>query len=71
MEKYISYLDMKNEAELLLASREDLEKCKTKVHDISDHTINMIYADCAEKVGIKPRNAFEQLVKEMKNIQHF
>ena len=68
MDKYISYLDMKNEAELLLASREDLEKCKTKVHDISDHTINMIYADCAEKQGIKPRNAFELLVKEMKNV---
>lgn len=59
MEQYISYLDLKNEAELLLASREDLEKCKTKVHDISDHSINMIYADCALKAGVKPRNGFE------------
>lgn len=30
MEQYINYLDMKNEAEMLLATREDLEKCKTK-----------------------------------------
>ena len=62
---------MKNEAEMLLATREDLEKCKTKVHDISEHTINMIYAQSAEKVGIKPINAFEQLVKEMKSVVHF
>ena len=59
MEKYINYLDMKNEAEMLLATREDLEKTKTKVHDISEHTINTIYADAALQVGIKPRNAFE------------
>ena len=71
MEKYINYLDMKNEAEMLLATREDLEKTKTKVHDISEHTINMIYADAAHQVGIKPRNAFEQLAQEMKNIVHF
>ena len=71
MDRYITYLDMKSEAELLLATREDLEKCKTKVNDISEHTINMIYADCALHLGIKPRNAFEQLVKEMRNVVHF
>lgn len=62
---------MKNQAEMLLATREDLEKCKTKVHDISEHTINMIYAESAEKFGIKPKNGFEQLVREMKNVVHF
>jgi RecA/RadA recombinase len=62
---------MKNQAEMLLATREDLEKCKTKVHDISEHTINMIYAESAEKYGIKPRNGFESLVREMKNVVHF
>ena len=71
MEKFVNYLDMKNEAEMLLATREDLEKCKTKVNDISDHTINMIYAESAEKLGIKPKNAFDLLIKEMKNIEHF
>jgi len=71
MDQFITYLDMKNSAEMLLATREDLEKCKTKLNDISEHTINMIYAESAEKFGIKPRNAFEQLVREMKNIEHF
>jgi hypothetical protein len=33
-------LDMKNQSEMLLATREDLEKCKTKDHDITDLTIN-------------------------------
>ena len=44
MEKLLESLDMKNISEFLLASREDLEKCKTKDRDISDHAINTIYA---------------------------
>jgi predicted ATP-dependent serine protease len=71
MEKFVNFLDMKNAADLLLATREDLEKCKLKVSDISDHTINMVYAESAAEFGIKPRNAFEILIKEMKNIVHF
>ena len=71
MDKYVNFLDMKNAADLLLATWEDLEKCKLKVSDISDHTINMVYAESAAEFGIKPRNAFEILIKEMKNIVHF
>lgn len=71
MDKYISYLDMKHAADLLTATREDLEKCKLKVPDISDHTIGLIYAQTAASLGIRPRNAFEQLVKEMKSVVHF
>ena len=33
-------LDMKNQTDMLLATREDLEKCKTKDHDITDLAIN-------------------------------
>jgi len=71
MEKYVTYLDMKHASDMLVASREDLEKCKLKVADISDHTINLVYAQTASEMGIKPRNAFESLVREMKNVVHF
>jgi len=47
MDKLYETLDMKNFSEMLLATREDLEKCKTKDHDISDHAINKIYARAA------------------------
>jgi len=47
MEKLYESLDMKNFSEMLLATREDLEKCKTKDHDISDHAINKIFAKAA------------------------
>lgn len=40
MEKLVKLLDMKSSSDMLLATREDLEKCKTKDHDVSDHTIN-------------------------------
>lgn len=62
---------MKNQADMLLATREDLEKTKTKDHDVSDHTINQIYAKAALLSGIEPRNAFEELMREMKGIYHF
>ena len=56
---------------MLLATREDLEKCKTKDHDITDLTINQIYAKAAHKYGIEPRNAYEELMREMHGIYHF
>jgi RecA/RadA recombinase len=31
----------------------------------------MVYAESASEFGIKPRNAFEILIKEMKNVVHF
>jgi hypothetical protein len=64
-------LDMKNQAELLLATREDLEKCKTKDHDITDMSINKIYAKAALNYGIEPRNAFEDLMREMDQVKYF
>lgn len=43
----LQMLDMKNHVELLMATREDLEKCKTKNHNTTDQTINEIYAKMA------------------------
>ena len=64
-------LDMRNKAELLLATREDLLKCKIRDSDISDHTINQVYASTAIHSGLEPRSAFEDLMREMNNIVHF
>lgn len=71
MERLMRVLDMKSISDMLLATREDLEKCKTKDHDVSDHTINSVYAKAAIERGIKPLNAYEQLDLESKNIVKF
>lgn len=71
IEKLCESLDMKNASEMFLATREDLEKCKTKDHDISDHAINKIYAKAADLMGIQPRDAFECLMREMDEVKHF
>ena len=47
MDKFVNFLDMKNAVDLLLATLEDLEKCKLKVAHISDHTINTVYSESA------------------------
>ena len=62
---------MKTFADMLLATREDLEKCKTKDHDLSDHTINSTYAKAALEKGIRPVDAYEQLIRETSKISHF
>ena len=59
MEKCMKILDMKNIAEMLLASKEELEKCKTKDMDLSDYTINSTYAKAALEVGVRPVDAYE------------
>ena len=47
MEKLIRILDFQNEADLLLATKEDLQKCKIKDKDITEHTITSVYAQAA------------------------
>ncbi len=71
MEKLQKTLDMKSISDMLLATREDLEKCKTKDHDLSDHTINSTYAQAALVKGIEPINAYQQLIMEANNVIHF
>jgi hypothetical protein len=64
-------LDMRTKADLLLATREDLLKCKIRSSDISDHTIAQVYAQAAISAGLEPRNAFEDLMREVNNVIHF
>ena len=59
---------MKNYVEMLLASREELEKCKTKDANITDHTINQIYTMAALKAGIQHKNAYEELMLEVNGV---
>ena len=47
MDKLITNLDFQNEADLLTATKEDLQKCKIKDKDITEHTITSIYAQAA------------------------
>ena len=44
LDKLVRTLDMKSLSDMLLATKEDLEKCKTKDHDLTEHTINSCYA---------------------------
>ena len=55
--KLYESLDMKSVSDMVLAQKEDLEKCKTKDHDVSDHSINKIYALAAIQMGLEPRDA--------------
>jgi len=71
MEKLIATLDFQNEADLLTATKEDLQKCKIKDKDITEHAITSIYAQAAFLRGIEPRNCFEELMSEMRNLKHF
>jgi predicted ATP-dependent serine protease len=64
-------LDMKSKAELLLAAREDLEKCKTKNSSISDHSLNTIYSNLAQSEGFVPVHSYDVLISEMNKIKHF
>lgn len=59
MDKLMKILDMKTFADMLLASKEELEKCKTKDHDLSDYTINSTYAKAAFEMGVRPTDAYE------------
>jgi hypothetical protein len=71
MKTLTKILDMRNKADLLLATREDLLKCKIRDSDISEHTINQVYAQAALYAGLEPRNAFDDLMREMSSVIHF
>ena len=71
MEKLIVTLDFQNEADLLTATKEDLQKCKIKDKDITEHTITSIFAQAALLKGIEPRNCFDELMTEMRDLKHF
>lgn len=56
---------------MLLATKEDLQKCKIKDPDITEHTIASVYAQAAILKGIEPRNCYEELIAELNNVKHF
>ena len=58
-------LGMNNQAEMLLATPQELLKSNFRDNDISVHTINQVYAQAAETRGLQPRNAYEVLTREM------
>jgi len=44
MASLVKILDMSSQADMLLATREDLLKCRIRDSDISVHAINEVYA---------------------------
>ena len=56
--KLVRALNMNNQADMLLATQQELQKCNFRDSTISEHTINMIYAEAALVRGIEPRDAF-------------
>jgi RecA/RadA recombinase len=71
MDKLIRTLDFQNEADLLLATKEDLQKCKIKDKDITEHTITSVYAQAAILRQVEPKNCFEELYNEINKLRHF
>lgn len=64
-------LDFKTKAQLLTATRDELEKCKTKNPEISDHSINQLYAQYAENMGFKIDNCWEEVLSGIEHIKKF
>jgi len=71
LEDLVRQLDFKNKAEMLLASREELEKCKTKNTDISEQSINQIYAQAAILQGVAPKTAYDEVVAQIASVKYF
>ena len=71
MDTLVKCLDMNNKADMLLATREDLQKSRfrsSRSSDISGNAINQIYAEAALCYGLQPRSAFEMLNREMDGV---
>lgn len=67
----LQQLDFKSKAQMLMATREDLEKCKTKNPELSDHAINELYAKFAENMGFAPENCWEEVLSGLENIKKY
>lgn len=73
MDTLVQMLDMNNQADMLLATREDLQKSRfrSRSNDISVNAINHVYAQAALNYGLQPRNAYEMLTREMDGVMRF
>jgi len=58
-------------SDLLLASKEDLAKCKIKDPDVTEFAINQVYTRAAQLNGVESTNAYELLTREMNQVKHF
>ena len=67
----LQILDMKSKAQLLMATREDLEKCKSKNSELSDYRINELYSKYAESIGFKIQNWWDEVISGIDNIKKF
>lgn len=56
---------------MLLATREELQKCNFRDNTISEHYINQVYAQAALIQGLGPRDAYEHLTRELDGVQQF
>ena len=67
----LQVLDMKSKAQLLMATREDLEKCKSKNSELSDAKINELYSKYAESIGFSIQNWWEEVISGIENIKKY
>lgn len=58
MEMLQRTLDMNSFSDMLLATREDLEKSRSKNPELSESTFTHIYAQASLLKGIEPINAY-------------
>jgi hypothetical protein len=65
LHRLVKVLDMQNVSDLLLASKEDLAKCKIKDPDVTEFAINQVYTRAAQLNGVESTNAYELLTREM------
>ena len=52
-------LGLKSLNEILMASKEDLEKCKTKNLDLSQALLDKIYYNLGKQKGVEFKNAYD------------
>ena len=69
--KIFKALDFNSKAKLLMATREDLDKCKSKNTDLSDFVINDLYGEYAESIGFKMENCWNEVLQGIDKIKRY
>ena len=67
----LNKLDFTSKATMLMATREDLEKWKTKNPELSERTINEMYSEFAGTMGLKFENWWEEVLNGIEKIKKF
>ena len=71
MDSLIATLDMNNQADMLLATPQELLKINFRDSRISANSINRVYQEAAALRGLAPRSAYEMLTRELDGVTHF